>query len=532
METKNLVGIVRRAQSGDQSARQELYLDSSKSVYFLALKILKNPDDAKDIMQDVFITVFDKLPGLKRPAAYYKWLNQITANKCISFMRKKKFVLSEKQDGLEALDSKGEGGIKTPEMLCDEKETRQLIMDIIDALPDAQRICVMYRYFSQLTIKEIAAMTETNEHTIKSRLALARKKIREAILEKEEKEGIRLHALVPIMPVLIKSFEDFQMPESMTARGWEQITKRAENIAVPSQKTATLNQLGSKAGKDVAGMAARRTVPLAVKAAAAVVAGVLVTVGIVAANLSMQPSESDMPPISSTAEISAQPSEEPSEPSEKPSKPSEKSSEPSKQESSTPGAEDYAQYYASVLEGYRAFSLSEPEDYIEAAGMLGGDNIEILIYAEDPRTDFGYALQDLNGNGIPELVLLSKSIPNICAIYSLVDNSPHLIDSFWTRYSCEIGVDGILYIHGSGGAFDSVDGTYTIAQDGTSLVRIEEIGIESYDSDQDFDMPYGYYRIDADGVKTVITEDEAADARQKRDEAKANQWDFDFIPLW
>jgi len=60
-----------------------------------ALKILRNPEDAEDIMQNVFIAVFDKITELKEPAAYYKWLNQITANRCMNHFRKKKAFIGD-----------------------------------------------------------------------------------------------------------------------------------------------------------------------------------------------------------------------------------------------------------------------------------------------------------------------------------------------------------------------------------------------------------------------------------------------------
>ena len=524
MEIKNLVKIVQMAQNGEKNAQQILYLNSSKSVYFLALKILKSPDDAEDIMQDIFITIFDKLPTLKQPAAYYKWINQIAANKCMNFLRKKKPILYKDQDILDALES--DEDVSAPEKLYDNEETRRLIRDIIDTLPDAQRICVLYRYFSQLSIKEIASITKTNKHTVKSRLALARQKICAAILEKEKNEGIRLHAIIPITPVLMKSLEDFRMPEGLTERIWKKITEgvgnAVGNTATTSEEAGvdvrTSRQFDPKLGGDRTHRVTKYAISLSTKVTV-IVAGILAASGIITGIWLTQPSKMNTtsdPLIAAT--VSVRPSEQPSVQSSEPS------TQPSEQEP-TPSVEDYAQYYAPVLEEYRACSLGNAED----AGMF----LEAFIYAENPETDFGYALQDLNGNGIPELILLSKYDPYICAVYSLVDNTPHLLDSFWTRYTCDIDVNGILYIHGSGGAFDSYTASYIIAPDGTSLILIEEVGIESYDTaaGQHLDVPR-YYKIDANGAKTIISEDEATSAWQKLDEAKVNKWDLAFISLW
>lgn len=235
--------LVRAAQNGDTGAQQELYIESSKHVYYLALKIVHNENDAEDIMQDVFITVFDKLPALKQPAAYPKWVSQITAHRCASFLRQKRAVPGEEQDILDILDLEEDENSPTPERLYDDEETRRLILEIVDNLPDAQRMCILYRYFNQFSIKEIADITETNEFTVKSRLALARKKLRNAILAKEEKEGIRLHVIIPIMPILMRALDEFTMPEGLTERMWTRISEGA-GIAASGGAVATAASTG------------------------------------------------------------------------------------------------------------------------------------------------------------------------------------------------------------------------------------------------------------------------------------------------
>ena len=57
METNKLIETVYKAQHGDSCALQDLYLDMYRSVYYLALRFVKNPEDAEDITQEVYITV-------------------------------------------------------------------------------------------------------------------------------------------------------------------------------------------------------------------------------------------------------------------------------------------------------------------------------------------------------------------------------------------------------------------------------------------------------------------------------------------
>jgi len=244
LDKKELTRIIKGAQKGDSRAKQALYLESSRSVYFLAYKILKNKEDAEDITQDVFITVFDKLDELKKPVTYTKWVNRITANKCMSFLRKTRPLIVDEQDILEALELNEDVESSAPEKLYDDEETRRIILEIIDTLPEIQRVCIMFRYFNQLTIEEIAGITGTNVNTVKSRLATARKKLRAAIIDKEEKDGIRLHVLIPIMPVLMRALEEYEMPDGVQARMWENISMN--NLAAGSTaKTSQITQTTS-----------------------------------------------------------------------------------------------------------------------------------------------------------------------------------------------------------------------------------------------------------------------------------------------
>ena len=61
MQIERLAELVSMAQQGDKNAMQSLYLDAKSSVYHLALRMVKNPEDAEDVTQEAFITVFEKI---------------------------------------------------------------------------------------------------------------------------------------------------------------------------------------------------------------------------------------------------------------------------------------------------------------------------------------------------------------------------------------------------------------------------------------------------------------------------------------
>ena len=224
MKPDQLIKTVLLAQSGDRDALEKLYLDTYKSVYYLALRNLKNSDDAEDITQEVFITLNDKISTLREPAAFYKWLNQLTSNKCTDFLRRRRGYMELDDDVLSEIME--DDSLNLPDKAIDDEETRRIILEVIDALPDKQRVCIMFYYYQQHTITEIAEILGTNENTVKTRLSLARAKIRAALEYKAEKEGIKLWGIpLALTPILRQAMEEFVMPAGLGERMWENIAR-------------------------------------------------------------------------------------------------------------------------------------------------------------------------------------------------------------------------------------------------------------------------------------------------------------------
>ena len=235
MDKKRLIEVVSLIQNGSDAAKQELYLDSSKSVYFLALKMLRNTDDAEDMTQDVFITVFEKINELWEPASYYRWLNLITANKCTNLLTRRRELPGIDCDEAERFDMEEDDTFFLPERSFDDAETRRMIMEIVEALPTPQRLCILYYYYQQLTIAQIAENLDCSEGTVKSRLSLARAKIRQELERKNKEEGIRLYGVpMALTPVLGQALQDYAMPMDAMARMWNTVLNATANFYAQS----------------------------------------------------------------------------------------------------------------------------------------------------------------------------------------------------------------------------------------------------------------------------------------------------------
>ena len=214
MEPQRLKELVENAKLGDKNALEELFTNAWGSVYRLALRILKNQEDAEDIAQEVYITIQQKISDLRDPAAFFAWANQITANKCNSFFSKHKGLIQlDDEDELSSVADDNPENM--PGIALDDTATRKIIMDIIDNLPDKQRICILLFYYGQLTVADIATALETNENTIKTRLSMARAKIRAALEEKAKKDGIKLWGVafpLALAPIVREAMDNMPVP--------------------------------------------------------------------------------------------------------------------------------------------------------------------------------------------------------------------------------------------------------------------------------------------------------------------------------
>ena len=198
MEKKDIVKLVEMAANNDNQAFNSLYEEYGKTVYFTALKLTGNKQEAEDILQETFLSAIEKLDTLKNPEAFGSWIVKIAINKCKNSFRKQQHQIEDDKI-LEGIED--EDGI-IPDDYVDDKQKRKIIMDIIDnVLTKEQRQTIILYYYDKLSTNEIADIMECSIGTVTSRLSCARAKIKEAILMYEKENNDRLHFLVPV-PIL------------------------------------------------------------------------------------------------------------------------------------------------------------------------------------------------------------------------------------------------------------------------------------------------------------------------------------------
>lgn len=200
MEKRDVASLIARCREGDAQAQEALVLAVQNRVYYHCKKMLRHEDDALDATQEVLISMLSKLDTLKEPEAFWGWLSAMTANQCRNALsrgpREVQFPVDEEGNSLldtyETLDEQA-----VPDQAMDSKESRRMIVELVDTLPEAQRQCVLMYYYEEMGVKEIAAALETSEGTVKSRLNYARKAIKTGV-DRYAAQGIKLYGLAPL----------------------------------------------------------------------------------------------------------------------------------------------------------------------------------------------------------------------------------------------------------------------------------------------------------------------------------------------
>lgn len=213
--------LVEKAIKKDTKAIQQLFECTSQKGYYVALKYLKSKEDAQDILQDAYVSAFTKLDQLKDTGKFDKWLYQIIANKSKNYLMKNKPLLFEEAQDDDKNAVQFENKFREdrlefqPKENMDYQELKDALKELIDELPEDQRMCLMMYYFEELSINEIAEALELNTNTIKSRLNYARNKVKTKI-EDLKKKGTHLYSISPI-PFMLWALKEDALASTLPA---------------------------------------------------------------------------------------------------------------------------------------------------------------------------------------------------------------------------------------------------------------------------------------------------------------------------
>ena len=202
---KKIKELVSSAKSGNKKSFDKLYELTHNDVWYNCLSLLKDEENAKDIMQETYITAFLKLDTLKDEEKFCGWVTTIAVNLC----KKKLKGKVEYQIDDEVLITEAEtDDLMLPEEYITKTEKRKVLLQIMeDTLSFNQYQTVLMFYFDEMSISEIAQGLEISEGTVKSRLNSSRAKMKTAIEDYEKKSGDKLHGVV-VVPFFTTIFKE------------------------------------------------------------------------------------------------------------------------------------------------------------------------------------------------------------------------------------------------------------------------------------------------------------------------------------
>lgn len=182
--------LVKRVKSGDEEAFAEIYDKTQKLVYVTCYGILGNEQDAEDAMQETYISVYNGISELEGEMAFLSWIKRIAANKALDKCRGRKDTASyDDAVASEDINEEDDNLENLPEALILEKDKRDTLYKIMrKELSDDQFQTILLYYYDELSVKDIAQSMQCPENTIKTKLRLARSKIKNGI-EKYEKDN-------------------------------------------------------------------------------------------------------------------------------------------------------------------------------------------------------------------------------------------------------------------------------------------------------------------------------------------------------
>lgn len=185
--------LIKRSAKGDIDAFEKLIEAHQKTAYNIALKMLRNSEDAKDISQQAFIKVFRYIDTFNFESSFKTWMYRIIVNLCIDYINK------NKKNTVYSLDNpisteKGEirreikDDTNMPENIIEKKETKELVHNAINKLDEIHRTIIILRDIEGFSYNEISEILDISIGTVKSRIKRGRDNLR-IILKKEMEQN-------------------------------------------------------------------------------------------------------------------------------------------------------------------------------------------------------------------------------------------------------------------------------------------------------------------------------------------------------
>lgn len=186
MENKERdIEIVEALRQGDTSSFEELIARYGEKVHNLALRITRNEEDAEEILQDVFVTVYQKINKFEGKSAFSSWLYRVTANTSFMKLRKRRqtpaISLEEFPSGVKESWVGKKSSDCDMDFISSRHEMREALEMAIAKLPEEYRVIFLLRDVDGLSNQEVGGILELSVPAVKSRLHRSRLMLRKKL---------------------------------------------------------------------------------------------------------------------------------------------------------------------------------------------------------------------------------------------------------------------------------------------------------------------------------------------------------------
>ncbi|HZI31613.1 MAG TPA: sigma-70 family RNA polymerase sigma factor [Candidatus Binatia bacterium] len=184
------VELVHRAQGGELEAFEALTIRHEHRVFALAMRMLRQEQDAQDVTQQTFLSVLEHLDGFRGEASFSTWVLRIASHAALKIIRKRRGLNTVSlEEGAEQAENAHSiphpefiaDWRQSPEELAQRNEVRRLLDEALDRLDEKHRLVFLLRDMEGLSVRETAGALDLSEANVKVRLLRARLQLREEL---------------------------------------------------------------------------------------------------------------------------------------------------------------------------------------------------------------------------------------------------------------------------------------------------------------------------------------------------------------
>ena len=182
--SSNETTLIHQAQKGDHAAFAALVDEHQRYVYNLALRVVKDENEALDLTQETFVRAWTALPNFKGQSQFRTWLYRIVTNLCYNRLPNLRRSLNDLGD--DVMENIPEANFNAPAKEFESNETRRHLHQAIEHLDENYRLLIILRYQNELSYDEIASTLNLPLGTVKTGIFRAKEQLRKSLAHLED----------------------------------------------------------------------------------------------------------------------------------------------------------------------------------------------------------------------------------------------------------------------------------------------------------------------------------------------------------